>query len=241
MMTAQSLQSVEKLSEYYEAVLALTVHGRALISDLRFADSVREQYRKARFARLEQVVDGEPLTALATILGRALEPVAEMVQIRHEQRPDGTLSDGLRFRRVDTACVHHAASRKKLQRLLEALGFASFSEALGRRLSPLIRHIVGAVSYRRSYLYIYAESDYISPHDDSHVGERIDVQFPVTVAGVGGVRVLNDGFFEMHYDCPGSINILGPAMWHEVPPLLRSDTGVEPRRYNLGLRFTPDA
>ena len=72
------------------------------------------------------------------------------------------------------------------------------------------------------------------------MGRRVDVQFPVTMGGSGGLRVLRDGLFEMHYDAAGTANILGPAMWHEVPPLMRSGA-VEPFRLNLGLRFTPDA
>ena len=66
------------------------------------------------------------------------------------------------------------------------------------------------------------------------------MQFPITCGSVGGVRVLSDGFLRMHYDAAGSMNILGPGVWHDVPPLLRGESGVDPYRVNIGFRFTPD-
>lgn len=86
----------------------------------------------------------------------------------------------------------------------------------------------------------YLEDDYISVHKDHQVGDCIDVQFPVSLASPGGVRVLSRGFLRMRYDTSGDMNLLGPRVWHEVPPLLKMSPDSEPRRFNMGFRFLPD-
>jgi hypothetical protein len=231
--------SLSELQRHYDQILGLTPHVTRLLADLDLAQELRERYASARFARIEDVVPSQSLSVVATTLASILEPVIEEVTARHEAGPDGTLSYGSRFRRLDPACLGNPATREKLELLLDRLGLVAFGSALGLKLTPLIRRIVGDVSYRRAYLYVYEEGDYISAHDDHHVGNRIDVQFPLTVSGVGGIRVLSDGLLRMHYDVPGTMNILGPSMWHDVPPLLRT-AATMPRRVNLGLRFTPD-
>jgi hypothetical protein len=35
------------------------------------------------------------------------------------------------------------------------------------------------------------------------------------------------------------MNVLGPRVWHDVPPLLRASNGADPQRLNIGLRFIP--
>jgi hypothetical protein len=141
---------------------------------------------------------------------------------------------------VDPHTNHDHAIREKLAVLLDQLGFAQFGALLAARLTPLIRKIVGQVSYRRVYFYFYKEGDYITAHDDHQVGARVDVQFPLTLRSSGGIRLLKGGFLEMQYDRAGSMNLLGPSIWHDVPPLMRSATGEDPLRINLGFRFTPD-
>ena len=155
--------------------------------------------------------------------------------MQQEPTPHGRLSDGARFRRVDPYC---APQPEKLTRLLAALGLTDFGFRLASKLTPLIRHIAGPVTFRRLYFYLYKEEDYLSVHDDRHVGARVDVQFPVTLGTIAGVRVLSDGLLRVHYDSPGSMNVLGPCVWHDVPPLLRGVSGIEPQRLNIGLRFT---
>src|SRR5262249_18724187 len=143
-------------------------------------------------------------------------------------------------RRVDPHCTRHPETREKLSLLLNSLGLTEFTSFLGGKLTPLIRYIAGPVNFRRGYFYLYDEGDYISVHDDHHVGARVDVQFPVSFGTSGGIRVLSEGFLRMHYDSAGSMNVLGPRIWHDVPPLLRGVSGNDPRRVNIGLRFTPD-
>ena len=61
--------------------------------------------------------------------------------------------------------------------------------------------------------YIYNEGDYISVHNDHHVGQRVDVQLPVTLGTVAGVRVLSNGFLRTHYDTVGAMNVPGTRTW----------------------------
>ncbi len=235
-LTDERLEGLQACTE----AACLTPAAEALLADPDLAEPMRQHYASTRFLHLEGVLNPEPLKAAAAGFSAMLAPLAQEVIMRHQPGPDGKLSDGSRFRRVDPAFGPDPALREKLGTVLERVGFLRFGAALGARLSPLIRRITGPVTYRRPYLYLYEEGDYISAHDDSHVGDRVDVQFPVTLAGAGGIRVLKDGLFEMVYDRTGSMNILGPAMWHDVPPLMRTDNGTAPRRVNIGLRFTPD-
>ena len=232
-------EAIERLERSYQAVLRLTPGTNAMLADLETAGRLRERYAATRFARLDDVLPGAALTGLAATLHDILRPLAEVVVFRHQPATQDTLSFGGRFHRVDAACAPGPDSRAKLEQLLDILGLTAFSVELGAKLTPLVRAIVGDVRYRRSYLYFYEDGDYIGAHDDSHVGHRVDVQFPITIDGVGGIRVLSDGLFRMHYDMPGAMNILGPSMWHDVPPVLAL-SGAPPRRVNLGFRFTPE-
>jgi hypothetical protein len=201
----------------------------------------RIEYAAAGFVKVDDILPADVLSALAVDLVPVLSVIAENVQMRHAPTEQQTLSDGARFRRVDPHCVREAVTRKKLVDLLDSLGLVRFGAQLGAALTPLVKQIVGPVEFERVYFYLYGEGDYISVHDDHHVGNRFDVQFPVSLGTVGGLRVLADGFLRIHYDRPGSMNVLGPCVWHDVPPLLRSASGVDPQRVNIGMRFTPEA
>jgi len=211
--------------------------------------AARDEFSANGFARLDGVLAADPLVALVQQLLPYFLPIAELVTMRQVPGADHRLSDGARFWRVDPHTTRDPVIREKLARLLEALGFMQFGARLAARLTPVVRRIVGPVSYRRVYFYIYKEGDYISAHDDHHVGERTDVQFPLTLRSSGGVRVLRDGFLETCYDRAGSMNLLGPSVWHDVPPLLcappsappsREIANEAPLRVNLGFRFRPD-
>src|SRR6185312_13136889 len=109
---------------------------------------------------------------------------------RHAATEDGGLTDGASFARLDPTCSPRRAS---MEHLLELVGLAGFGRLLGERLTPLIRRLAGDVRYERVYCYLYAAGDYVSVHDDHHVGDRVDVQFAVSLHSVGGLRVLEDG------------------------------------------------
>jgi hypothetical protein len=200
----------------------------------------RDEFAAFGFAKLDNVLAADALLALVQRLLPFFLPVAELVAMRQVPQADHRLSDGVRFWRVDPHTRLDPEIREKLTLLLDGLGFVQFGALLASKLTPVIRHVAGPVSYRRVYFYIYKEGDYISVHDDHHVGARVDVQFPLTLLSSGGIRVLKDGFLETYYDRAGSMNLLGPRVWHDVPPLLRAPAGEEPLRVNLGFRFTPD-
>jgi hypothetical protein len=235
-ITNQTLAGFERR---YAQILELTTSAHQLLAELPSADLFRDRYRDIGFVKVPDVVPADALTELATDLLPIFSRIAEEVRLPHKPTPRHTLSVAVRFQRVDPLCCSPDTA-EKLTRLLDSLGLLRFGSFLAARLTPLVRSVVGPVSFRRLYFYVYAEGDYISAHDDHHVGARVDVQFPVSVGTVGGVRVLSEGFLRMHYDTPGSMNILGPGVWHDVPPLLRTRPDVDPQRLNLGLRFEPD-
>jgi hypothetical protein len=232
--------TLSTLAAQCEALLELTPHARQLLGTLSRADAIGREYAAARFVKIPDILPAAPLTAFAHGLLPILLPIADEVIMPHRAEADG-LSVGGRFLRIDPARLASEAATDKMRQLFDLLGLTAWGARLGSTLAPLIRHIVGPVSYRRFYFYVYEEGDYISAHDDRQVGDRVDVQFTVAHATAGGVRTLQGGLFKMHYDAAGSMNILGPSMWHDVPPLIRSLPAVDPWRLNIGLRFTPDA
>lgn len=234
-----SVPPLDRLEENYAAVLQLTSRAQALLANLESTAELRSVYAATRFVRVTDVLPGDALTELAARLGALLRPLATVVLFPHAPKHQSVLSFGGRFHKVDTGRPLGSKGQSKLDRLLGELGVTAFGGKLGVALTPLVRAIVGDVEYQRTYFYFYDEGDYIGAHDDSHVGERIDVQFPITFDGVGGIRVLSDGLFRMHYDRAGVMNILGPSMWHEVPPVVAVTDGKPPRRVNVGLRFEP--
>jgi hypothetical protein len=228
------------LGAQYEALLELTPRARDLLGTLSRADAIARDYAATRFVKVPDILPAAPLTELAHGLLPILLPISDEVIMPHREESESVLSVGGRFLRVDPARLASEAASDKMMQLFGILGLTEWGNQMGAKLTPLIRHIVGPVSYRRFYFYVYEEGDYISAHDDRQVGDRVDVQFTVAHATAGGVRVLSDGLFQMHYDAAGSMNVLGPSMWHDVPPLIRSVPDVAPWRLNFGMRFTPD-
>ena len=227
-------ETLSGLDGHYEEILQLTPEARDRLAHIESSHALHRAFASGGFVTVERVLPAGPFVALVRDLLPILSAIAEPITLRHEPTAQGTLSDAARFWRVDPYCSHDG---EKLRELLGRLGVLQFASDLTSKLMPLIHAIAGPVDYQRTYWYLYKEGDYLSVHDDRHVGARIDVQFPLTLGSVGGVRVLEDGFLRMHYDSPGSMNILGPGIWHDVPPLLRTEFGLEPRRVNLGFRF----
>lgn len=225
------------LDAHYAELLQLTPAARELLDHVELVQPIQTRFENAGFVKIDGVLPVAPLVALVTVLLPIMTAIAEPVTFRHEPTRDRALSEGGRFWRIDPYC---AASVDKLTRLLGMLGLVEFGALLASRLTPLICQIAGPVTFQRTYFYLYNEGDYLSAHDDHHVGTRVDVQFPITLGSVGGVRVLSDGLLRMHYDNAGSMNVLGPGVWHDVPPLLRGESGVDPHRVNIGFRFTTD-
>jgi hypothetical protein len=229
-----SADRLDRLEGHYQQILTSLCDPLA-----RFVDgalSADGDYAGLGFVKVHRVLPAEPFTALVGDLLPILGAVAERVVLRHQPTLQGELSDGACFARIDPDC---SAQGDTLSRLFDMLGLHAFGDLLAARVSPLVRHLAGDVHYKRLYCYVYREGDYVSVHNDQHVGDRVDVQFAHSEGSRGGLRVLTDGLLRMQYDRPGSMNVLGPRVWHDVPPLLRESNGTDPQRFNLGLRFVP--
>jgi hypothetical protein len=231
-----SAERLERVEHHYRRILASM--SDPLAAFVAGSAAVEGDYAGTGFVKVRGVLPADAFVALVDDLLPVLGTVAQRVVLRHQPTPDGKLSDGASFARIDPGFALHAA---QLSQLLDMLGLLAFGELLAARVAPLVRYLAGDVGYERIYCYVYEEGDYLSVHDDSHVGDRVDVQFTHSIGACGGLRVLTDGMLRMHYDDPGSMNVLGPRVWHDVPPLLRATEGVVPRRINLGLRFVPPA
>ena len=238
-MSTSPHPALEAIHGRYARVLALGANGQRMTLSPGEAEHSRQEYARARFVSIPDILPSDQYGALVQAVLPLLSPLAERLSMRHERAKHG-LSDGFRFARLDPELSGHPQLSEKLKEILQRLGLVEFAATLASQLTPLIRFVAGPVSFRRAYFYLYREGDYISVHDDHQVGARVDVQFPVSIGTRAGIRVLEDGFLRMRYDEPGSMNILGPAVWHDVPPILSSDAGTEPLRFNMGYRFMPD-
>jgi hypothetical protein len=233
-MSVVSAERLGRLEDHFRQILTSMRDPLAAFVDGTLpADG---HYASTGFVKVHGVLPAESFTALVDDLLPVLGAVAEPVLLRHQPTLHGGLSDGACFARIDPGCSSESGM---LSRLFDMLGLHAFGALLAARVSPLVRHLAGDVNYKRLYCYVYREGDYVSVHDDHHVGDRVDVQFAHSEGSHGGLRVLTDGLLQMQYDRPGSMNVLGPRVWHDVPPLLRASDGVDPQRLNLGLRFIP--
>ncbi|SRR6266446_3146406 len=236
----QSNITLKQLHEIYEAVLALTSQAEALLADHTLLRPLKEEFCKVGFVQIAGIVNPEPLTMLMETLIPILSPLAGEVVLLHEEKTTDVLSDGHHFRRVDPDGIQVADVRRDMMLLFDHLGLTDFGSRLATRVTPIVHRIVGPLSYRVLCFNFYNEGDYISAHNDRHRGERVNIQFPISLGTVCGIRVLSDGLFKTHYDVPGSMNILGARVWHDVPPLLMTTAGVTPKRGTLSLKFMPD-
>ncbi len=221
-------------------LLELTPRAMQLLEDLTLTESEASEFRSTGFLTVPDVLPATVWVRLAEHLLPLLCSISIRVGLEHRETSATTLSVGATFRRVDPHRIHEPDVRAKMAFVLDELGLTELGSSLADLLTPLIRRIVGPLSFRHCYFYIYEEGDYVSIHNDHQVGDRVDVQFPVSLNTAGGIRVLSRGYMQMRYDVAGSMNVLGSRVWHEVPPLLRNDANTAPRRLNMGLRFTPD-
>jgi hypothetical protein len=227
---------LDLLDDLYELLLDPGHAMRALASERQLQD-LRAEYERRGFVQVADVLPRDPLALLADHLIAILSPLAMEVSTLHQVDDEGRLTHGHRFARFDPESPADPETRQRMRLLLDRLGVNEFTRLVAERLSPVIGAIAGAVVYRRTFFNLYDEGDYIGVHDDRHMGDRVSVYFPVPLAAQGALRILKDGHLHVRYDVIGAMNVLGPRVWHEVPPLLRGSSGTPPKRLNIVLKF----
>lgn len=116
---------------------------------------------------------------------------------------------------------------------LEILAYFEFQSSV---LKDEFDYILSGRSLVRVGILFYFESNYISIHNDEHMGDRVNIQFPISLNTKGCIRVLRNGFMNQYFDTIGSLNILGPKVWHDVPPIIKINNNT-PLRMNLTFQF----
>jgi hypothetical protein len=185
---------------------------------------------------LEDVVD---TSELRTTLRAIHDEVGHLVQERHQRHVprDGFLDVGHRFARLDT--TPDIPGAEVVAKCFTAHGLDHWAAEFAATSLSWIGDVTGYdLTYHRPFLIVYREGDYIGPHGDKYDGHRVNIQIPVVYDAVSCMRVLQDGYLEPQHDRDGVVRLLGPRMWHEVPPLLRSRADVEPLRLVLSMRTT---
>lgn len=191
-------------------------------------------WRDASFAEVEDVMSPEWLRWFAVSLYPALLEVSEAHVVpskMHEGRPSG----GQRLHRVDPGRPQVPEEVvERMAAVYDKYDLWSLGERLAGDLAPIVSAVLGEkVRYDRIYFLLYGLDDYISPHDDKHVGPRVNVQLPVCVDGIAGLRVHQDDW-KTYVDKSGLLRFLGPGIWHEVLPLIGEPNAM---RLNITLRY----
>jgi hypothetical protein len=208
------------------------------IASLRPEDhnAYRERFEEVGFVQVPNIVDPEVQRNLyAELLARSRSSFDTFWQ---PERPDlGRQKTGHSMKRAyleperdsdrfgDTAWQ---ARRDVLNRGIERLS---------RQIEPLINSIVGSCSFSCSSIFLYTEHDYLGLHNDASLGDRVNALLPLSLNTVGGIRVLYKERLKTYYDLPGGLNVLGPRVWHDVPPILRFHADADPARMNLTMRY----
>lgn len=221
--------------------MTITSSGQELLAPpwSSVAIEAKASYERYQFVQIDDFFEPHGLSEVLRPLSDRLRPYATRRIQRHSRGPNG-LGVGHRFSRVDYGPHEGAqpAHQLAIGKELSDCGFTEFTRQLGAASKPLIEMIVGrSVSYDRALLLMYDEGDYISHHGDNATVQRIRVQLPFAFHCRTALRVLQDSFLETHYDDPGSLRILGPSLWHEVPPVLADTAGHRARRIVVTLRF----
>ncbi|MER0477461.1 StsF protein [Streptomyces sp. Edi2] len=223
---------------------ANSVRPKAPIDRLRTSgadldiDSLRTFYTAHRCAQIPQVADVTALKEAALSIYRQLsdEPVLDA---QEHAAGDGSLGYGFRLLRID-AKSDSPAHAERVTTVFRHHGLLDWAEHAARHLLPVVEAITGRqLHYERVFLLAYREGDYIGPHgaeEDTDLN-RFNLQFPLCYDAVGTMRILRQGYLEPLYDRDGDARLLGPRMWHEVPPLLRLPDAPDPLRLVVSLRL----
>jgi hypothetical protein len=194
----------------------------------------RQAWVSNNFAEVEGVVSPDWLRWVAVTLYPHLLQVAERHEVKSEFK-DGRPGGGQRLSRVDPGRPGVPdAVLAQMREVYDHFSLPRFGEQLAEDLKPLVDEVLGgSVQYERVYFLLYGPDDYISPHDDKQTGQRVNVQLPICIDGLAGLRV-HHGDWITHIDRAGLLRFLGPGVWHEVLPLIGQPNAM---RMNITLRY----
>ncbi len=219
----------------------LTEKALEMVETPLVAQSFHEEFQRLGVVQIDGFIHAEPLLDLGDRLWKALNPFAKTSSQKHEFVSEGRisgLSTGFRFQVADPSRFPEE-SRAELLEQYRKIGILEIGEELGQMLTPLIHYIIREdLPFKRVFCFLYREGDYISPHNDHQTGHRVNVQFPITMNAATGFRALETDYtLRLYNDNPGCLRILGPLVWHEVLPVIRTSPEVEPRRFLISLRY----
>jgi hypothetical protein len=218
-------------------LIASVSKATGMISQEQLAEYTA-RFRELGFVQIPRIVDSQCLARTYKLIEEFIDN--NSVLFERPERPDlNRQLTGFRMRRVFLE-THLSGFRNDLTNeywLEQRRELVLFVNRLSKSIMPLIEEVAGDCSYKYSTFFLYYEGDYAGLHNDAEMGKRINAQMPLSLDTIGGIRILENEKLHMHYDSPGCLNILGPKVWHDVPPVLRLMEDRRPKRVNLTLRF----
>jgi len=190
------------------------------------------------FAQIPSIID---VDALAVVYRYIFDIASKhFVEFERPERPDlDRQLAGFRLKRAylepSSECHISGINDQSWKSLRDQLKQTAIQ--LTEILQPIINDIAGCYAYQSASIFLYTEGYYAGLHNDAGMGNRLNVQLPLSINTVGGIRILDNERLRMFYDMPGCLNILGPRIWHDIPPILRMPNGDKPLRMNMTLRY----
>lgn len=206
------------------------------------ADELREQYETVGIVQLEDFARADRLADLGKRLYEGAAPLAERTVKDHEilqVARRSVVSSGYRFWRVDPNFAGSASEKRDaLKVLFSRVGLTQLGLEFGERAASLVRYFSRKeLSYDNVFCFLYEEGDYIGMHNDAPSGERVNLQFPISLDSTAGFRALHEGRLRLYPDTPGCLRIIGPRVWHEVLPVQPTSRERPPHRVLISFRF----
>ncbi|MFH6994560.1 hypothetical protein [Flavobacterium sp. FlaQc-48] len=198
-------------------------------------------FREVGFVQIPSIIDSE---ALANLYQYVIDNSYKyFVSYQGKDREYfGRSISGHRFKRLffkpGTEYDKIALANDKIWQI-----FSDELEMMSVKISELIRPIMISVgeNYRYDYgsIFYYGENDFIGLHHDSHYGDMINAQFPMSMNVDGCIRIKYNDELIPFYDNPGCLNILGAHAWHDVPTISKIYNDKKPQRFNFTLVYMP--
>lgn len=198
------------------------------------------QFARTGFVEVRDVLPRRYLPNLVADHVAGLRSCASRLDAPTRTGPSGRPILGTRMGRIDPEIADRTDSARGLAQaeILEQAGLRAFGVQAAGAVSSFLEQVTGRPrTFDRVVVLVYEPFDAIPLHNDADVGDRYNVQFPIPILCLGGIRIFDVDRMRTFPDRAGDMRVLGPAVWHDVPPVWPKDASGRSVRINISLRF----